>query len=105
LLLEKVEIPEKEGYGGFPVSGEWLVCKNEEITHAHDAKVYGMVDEGAPPMSCPHLDTRYINGKRELLFGPFAGFSTRFLKEGSRLSHLISTIYLPCRAYFGTICP
>jgi malate dehydrogenase (quinone) len=85
LLLEKVEIPEKEGYGGFPVSGEWLVCKNEDIIKAHDAKVYGMADVDAPPMSVPHLDTRYINGKRELLFGPFAGFSTRFLKEGSRL--------------------
>ncbi|MFT5821475.1 MAG: malate dehydrogenase (quinone) [Crocinitomix sp.] len=85
LLLEKVEIPEKEGYGGFPVSGEWLVCKNEAIINQHLAKVYSKAGIGDPPMSTPHLDTRYVNGKKELLFGPFAGFSTKFLKNGSRL--------------------
>lgn len=83
LLLQKVEIDEKEGYGGFPVSGQWLVCKNEEIIKQHNAKVYSKAGPGDPPMSTPHLDTRYINGKRELLFGPFAGFSPKFLKEGS----------------------
>ncbi len=83
LLLQKVEIEEKDGYGGFPVSGEWLVCKNPEIIKQHDAKVYSKAGIGDPPMSTPHLDTRYINGKRELLFGPFAGFNTKFLKEGS----------------------
>ncbi len=85
LLLQKVEIDEKEGYGGFPVSGEWLVCKNETIIKQHDAKVYSKAGIGDPPMSTPHLDTRYIDGKRELLFGPFAGFSPKFLKEGSNL--------------------
>ncbi|WP_452226494.1 malate dehydrogenase (quinone) [Lacinutrix cladophorae] len=85
LLLQKVEIDEKEGYGGFPISGEWLVCKNEEIIKQHNAKVYSKAGIGDPPMSTPHLDTRYINGKRELLFGPFAGFSPKFLKEGSNL--------------------
>ncbi len=83
LLLEKVEIPEKDGYGGFPVSGEWLVCKNEAIINQHFAKVYSKAGIGDPPMSVPHLDTRYIDGKRALLFGPFAGFNTKFLKEGS----------------------
>lgn len=83
LLLEKVEIPEKKGYGGFPVSGEWLVCKNDSIINQHFAKVYSKAGIGDPPMSVPHLDTRYIDGKRELLFGPFAGFSSKFLKEGS----------------------
>lgn len=83
LLLQKVEIDEKEGYGGFPVSGEWLVCKNEAIIEQHDAKVYSKAGPDAPPMSTPHLDTRYIDGKRGLLFGPFAGFSPKFLKEGS----------------------
>lgn len=83
LLLEKVEIPEKDGYGGFPVSGEWLVCKNQEVICQHFAKVYSKAGIGDPPMSVPHLDTRFIDGKRELLFGPFAGFSTKFLKEGS----------------------
>ena len=85
LLLQKVEIDEKDGYGGFPVSGEWLVCKNQDIINEHHAKVYSKAGLGDPPMSVPHLDTRYINGKRELLFGPFAGFSPKFLKEGSKL--------------------
>ncbi|WP_321827855.1 malate dehydrogenase (quinone) [Maribacter dokdonensis] len=85
LLLQKVEIDEKDGYGGFPVSGEWLVCKNQDIINQHNAKVYSKAGIGDPPMSVPHLDTRYINGKRELLFGPFAGFSPKFLKEGSYL--------------------
>ena len=85
LLLEKVDIPQKDGYGGFPISGQWLVCKNEEIINQHYAKVYSLAGVGDPPMSVPHLDTRYINGKRELLFGPFAGFTTKFLKKGSKL--------------------
>ena len=82
-LLEKTEIPEANGYGGFPVSGQWLVCKNESVIEKHAAKVYGKAEVGAPPMSVPHLDTRVINGKKALLFGPFAGFSTKFLKHGS----------------------
>ena len=90
LLLQKVEINEKEGYGGFPVSGQWLVCKNKAIIQQHNAKVYSKAGPNDPPMSTPHLDTRYINGKRELLFGPFAGFSPKFLKEGSNLDLLKS---------------
>ncbi|WP_424001113.1 malate dehydrogenase (quinone) [Maribacter sp. IgM3_T14_3] len=90
LLLQKVEIDEKDGYGGFPVSGEWLVCKNPDIINQHNAKVYSKAGIGDPPMSVPHLDTRFINGKRELLFGPFAGFSPKFLKEGSNLDLLKS---------------
>lgn len=82
-LLEKSNIEEAEGYGGFPVSGQWLRCKNEHIIQQHAVKVYGKAAIGAPPMSVPHLDTRIINGKKELLFGPFAGFSTKFLKRGS----------------------
>ncbi len=82
-LLKKAEIEERKGYGGFPVSGLWLKCKNEELIHQHYAKVYGKACVGAPPMSVPHVDTRIIDGKKELLFGPFAGFSTKFLKSGS----------------------
>ncbi|OZG71157.1 malate dehydrogenase (acceptor) [Hahella sp. CCB-MM4] len=82
-LLQKSGIPEGEGYGGFPVSGQWLVCQKPEIVSQHYAKVYGKAPIGAPPMSVPHLDTRIINGKPALLFGPFAGFTTRFLKDGS----------------------
>lgn len=82
-LLEKSGIPEAKGYGGFPVSGEWLICDNPEVVNKHNAKVYGMPEIGAPPMSTPHLDTRIINGKKCLLFGPFAAMSTKFLKNGS----------------------
>ena len=78
-LLQKSDIPESEGYGGFPVSGQWLVCTKPEIANQHHAKVYGKAAIGAPPMSVPHLDTRVINGERALLFGPFAGFTTKFL--------------------------
>ena len=85
LLLQKIEIEEKENYGGFPISGQWLVCKNRKIINQHHAKVYSKAGLGDPPMSVPHLDTRFIDGKKELLFGPFAGFSPKFLKEGSYL--------------------
>jgi malate dehydrogenase (quinone) len=84
-LLQKSGIAESKGFGGFPVSGQWLVCNNPAVIAKHDAKVYGKASVGAPPMSVPHLDTRMIDGKKELLFGPYAGFSTRFLKKGSLL--------------------
>ncbi|QKG51794.1 malate:quinone oxidoreductase [Hymenobacter sp. BRD67] len=82
-LLEKSGIPEASGFGGFPVSGQWLKCTRPDVIARHDAKVYGKAAVGSPPMSVPHLDTRQINGRRELLFGPYAGFSTKFLKKGS----------------------
>lgn len=82
-LLQMSAIPEGEGYGGFPVSGQWLACKNPTVVNQHLAKVYGKASIGAPPMSVPHLDTRVIDGQHALLFGPFAGFSTKFLKQGS----------------------
>jgi malate dehydrogenase (quinone) len=82
-LLLKSGISEGRGFGGFPVSGQWLKCTNRSIIEKHNAKVYGLASVGAPPMSVPHLDTRMIKGTKELLFGPFAGFTTRFLKKGS----------------------
>ncbi|MNK57358.1 Malate:quinone oxidoreductase [compost metagenome] len=82
-LLEKSGIPEAKGYGGVPVGGQWLVTTNPELVAAHAAKVYGKASVGSPPMSVPHLDTRIIDGKKALLFGPFATFSTKFLKNGS----------------------
>jgi len=84
-LLQKSRIPEGWGYAGFPVSGEWLRCDDPEVSSRHDAKVYGKASVGSPPMSVPHLDTRHIEGKVSLLFGPYAGFSTKFLKHGSYL--------------------
>jgi len=82
-LLQKSGIPESHGYAGFPVSGLWLRCDNPEVVNRHSAKVYGKAATGSPPMSVPHLDTRIIDDKRWLLFGPYAGFSTKFLKHGS----------------------
>jgi malate dehydrogenase (quinone) len=84
-LLQKSRIPEGRGYAGFPVSGIWLRCDQPEIASRHRAKVYGKAATGSPPMSVPHLDTRHIQGKVSLLFGPYAGFSTKFLKHGSYL--------------------
>jgi malate dehydrogenase (quinone) len=82
-LLQKSGIPEGRGFGGFPVSGLWLRCDVPALADRHNAKVYGKASVGTPPMSVPHLDARVIDGQRALLFGPYAGFSTKFLKHGS----------------------
>jgi malate dehydrogenase (quinone) len=82
-LLQKSNIPEGHGYGGFPVSGIWLRCDVDAISERHHAKVYGKAAHGSPPISVPHLDARIVGGKRSLLFGPYAGFSSKFLKHGS----------------------
>ena len=87
-LLQKTGIPESKHIGGFPVSGLFMVCNNPKVVEQHHAKVYGKAKVGAPPMSVPHLDTRYIDNKKTLLFGPFAGFSPKFLKTGSNLDLL-----------------
>ncbi len=84
-LLQKSGIKEAKGYGGFPVGGEWLVTKNPKIIALHDAKAYGKASVGSPPMSVPHLDTRIIDGEKAILFGPYATFSTKYLKMGSLL--------------------
>ena len=82
-LLQLSGIPEGRGYGGFPVSGIWLRCDVDAVSARHHAKVYGKAASGSPPMSVPHLDTRVIGGRKSLLFGPYAGFSSKFLKHGS----------------------
>lgn len=89
-LLQKSGIPEGKRMGGFPVSGIFMVCKNPEVVEQHHAKVYGKAKVGAPPMSVPHLDTRFIDNKKSLLFGPFAGFSPKFLKTGSMFDLITS---------------
>lgn len=90
-LLQKTGIPESKQLGGFPVSGVFLACDNQDVVKDHHAKVYGKAAVGAPPMSVPHLDTRVIDGKETLLFGPFAGFSPKFLKTGSNMD-LINSV-------------
>jgi malate dehydrogenase (quinone) len=89
-LLQKSGIPEGRGIGGFPVSGIFMVCQKPEIVEQHFAKVYGKAPVGAPPMSVPHLDTRFIDKKKSLFFGPFAGFSPKFLKTGSMFDLITS---------------
>ncbi|MGY6028660.1 malate dehydrogenase (quinone) [Phytobacter sp. AG2a] len=90
-LLQESGIPEAADYAGFPVGGQFLVSENPDVVNHHLAKVYGQASVGAPPMSVPHIDTRIIDGKRVVLFGPFATFSTRFLKNGSLWDLLGST--------------
>lgn len=90
-LLQQTKIPQAKEYAGFPVGGQFLVCENPDVVNHHLAKVYGQASVGAPPMSVPHIDTRVIDGKRVILFGPFATFSTRFLKNGS-LWDLVASI-------------
>ena len=89
-LLQKSKIPESKLYGGFPVSGKWLICEKPALVNKHNAKVYGKAGLGAPPMSVPHLDSRWIKERKYLLFGPYAGFTTKFLKEGSSFDLLSS---------------
>ena len=84
-LLQKTGIPESKHLGGFPITGQFLICTNPDVIQAHDAKVYGKEPQGTPPMTVPHLDTRYIDGERTLLFGPFASIGPKFLKQGSNL--------------------
>lgn len=91
-LLQKSGIPESRGFGGFPIGGQWLVCKNQAIIKRHAAKVYGQALGAAPTMAVPHLDTRFLDGEKTLLFGPFAAWTTKFLHgKGSRLD-LFSSI-------------
>lgn len=90
-LLQYTGLPESKYYGGFPVGGLFLITDNPTITEAHTAKVYGKAELGAPPMSVPHIDTRYIDGKKYVLFGPFATYSNKFLKNGSQLD-LINSV-------------
>ncbi len=82
-LLQSSGIPEAKGFGGFPISGQFLKTTNPQLVAQHQAKVYGKADIGAPPMSVPHLDTRVVDGGTALLFGPYAGWSMKFLKHGS----------------------
>lgn len=97
-LLQSAGIAEAKGYGGFPISGQFLRTSNPEIVAQHHAKVYGKADVGSPPMSVPHLDIRVIDGTTSVLFGPFAGFSTKYLKNGSLLD-------LPASIRPGNIVP
>lgn len=89
-LLQQAKVEEVNGYAAFPVSGLWLMNPDPDLALSHQAKVYGQAPVGAPPMSVPHLDTRYIDGQPCLLFGPFAGFTTKLLRQGRAFEWLSS---------------
>jgi len=91
-MLRKAGVEEVRGYGAFPISGQWLVCQTPEVANQHKTKVYGQASVGAPPMSVPHLDARIIEGKTYTLFGPYAGWSPRFLKSGSLSDWFLSVL-------------
>ncbi len=81
-LLQSTGLSEVSGLGGFPIGGQWLVCDEPSICARHDAKVYGITPSSSPSLGAGHLDVRRLNGRRQLLFGPFASWTTRFLKHG-----------------------
>ena len=91
-LLQKSGIKEAKGFGGFPIGGQWLVCDKPELVNQHRAKVYGMSPGAAPTMAVPHLDLRIIEGKKALLFGPYAAWTTRFLHRTGRATDLPGSI-------------
>ena len=93
-LLQKAGVPEIRGYGGFPIGGQWLVCDKPEIVKRHNAKVYGLSPGAAPTMAVPHLDSRWLEGKKTLLFGPYAAWTTKFLHRGGSFLDLFQSIKL-----------
>jgi len=93
-LLQKSNIAESKGYGGFPIGGQWLVCDAPDVVSKHHAKVYGQALDEAPTMAVPHLDTRVIDGKKTLLFGPFAAWTTKFLHGSGSWTDLPRSIKL-----------
>ncbi|MEO1235233.1 MAG: malate dehydrogenase (quinone) [Planctomycetota bacterium] len=91
-LLQKSGIDEAKGFGGFPIGGQWLICRNPDVVRRHRAKVYGMSPGAAPTMAVPHLDLRVIDGETALLFGPYAAWTTKFLHETGRFTDLFRSI-------------
>ncbi len=81
-LLQKSGIDEIKGFAGFPIGGRFLRADDPALTARHRAKVYGAPAPGAPPLGALHLDLRFVNGKSWLVFGPYAGWSPKFLKHG-----------------------
>ncbi len=91
-LLQKSGIPEAKGLGGFPIGGQWLICDNPAVVSRHQAKVYGQALAAAPTMAVPHLDTRILDGKKTLLFGPFAAWTTKFLHQKGSFTDLPGSV-------------
>jgi malate dehydrogenase (quinone) len=93
-LLQSTGLAEVAGLGGFPIGGQWLVCDEPAICAQHEAKVYGATPPSSPSLGSGHLDVRRLDGQRQLLFGPFASWTTRFLKHSGRWTDLPLSIRL-----------
>lgn len=90
-LLQRARLPEIRGYAVLPVGAAFFRCSTPEVVARHESKVYSQAGIGAPPMSVPHLDRRFVNGTGHLMFGPYATFSTKLLKQG-RLTDFFTTL-------------
>ncbi|XZE19233.1 malate:quinone oxidoreductase [Pirellulaceae bacterium SH449] len=93
-LLQSAGLGEFRGLAGFPIGGQWLICDEPSICARHESKVYGATPPSAPSLGAGHLDIRRLNGQRQLLFGPFASWTTRFLKQTGSWSDLLRSVRL-----------
>ena len=80
-LLQKSGIREIRGFGGFPISGQFLRTDDPAIVARHSAKVYGKAATGSPPMSVPHLDTRVVDGSAEPDVRAVCGIHAQVLED------------------------
>jgi len=87
-LLQSTGLAEVAGLAGFPIGGQWMVCDEPSVCARHEAKVYGTTPPSSPSLGAGHLDVRRLSGRRQLLFGPFASWTTSFLKHTGRWSDL-----------------
>ena len=96
-LLQKSGIPEGRGFGGFPVSGQWLRCDNPEVVANHQAKVYGKASVGARRCRC-RTSTRVSLTERS----PCCSDLTRdFPRSFSRRVHSLTCRLRLSRAIWG----
>lgn len=83
-LLRSAGVREVAGHAGFPVSGKFLMTHDPQVVALHRVKAYGKADTGMPSIGATHLDHRTLDGREAVMFGPYAGFTPKFLKYGSR---------------------
>jgi malate dehydrogenase (quinone) len=91
-LLQSAGLPVARGLGAFPIAGQWLVCENAAVVARHFGKVYGPPPRDSGALGGPHLDVRHLHGRRMLLFGPFATWTTKFLHRTGRATDLLRSI-------------
>ena len=91
-LLQSAGLPVARGLAAFPIAGQWLVCGNPAVVDRHFAKVYGPPPPDSGALGGPHLDVRHLEGRRYLLFGPFATWTTKFLHRTGRWTDLAASL-------------